>query len=138
MNLVKVHDSVLARMALADIEMRFASGDGPIGHYLKALELEPGNTLVVNNLAGYLAFHQKNYDDALFWAQKALALAPAARLLMTQSAGLTTFRVNTIGPRRIWKSRPKPRIGPWHAITWPQSGPGRASSFAGGKNTNWL
>jgi tetratricopeptide (TPR) repeat protein len=77
-NLVQVHDSVLARMALAEIEMRSGSGDGPIGHYLKALELEPGNTLVMNNLAGYLAFHQKNYDDALFWGQKALALAPGS------------------------------------------------------------
>jgi Tfp pilus assembly protein PilF len=78
MNLVKVHDSVLARMALAEIEMRSGSGDGPIRHYLRALELEPGNTVVMNNLAGYLAFHQKNYDDALFWAQKALSLAPGS------------------------------------------------------------
>jgi len=31
MNLVKVHDSVLARMALAEVEMRSGSGDGPIG-----------------------------------------------------------------------------------------------------------
>jgi tetratricopeptide (TPR) repeat protein len=78
MKLVKVHDSVRARMALVEIEMRSGSGDGAMGHYLKALELEPGNVAVMNNLAGYLAFHEKNYDDALFWAQKALALAPGS------------------------------------------------------------
>jgi Tfp pilus assembly protein PilF len=75
-NLVKEHDSARARQVLAEIEMRSGSGDGPVRHYLKALQLEPGNAVVMNNLAGYLAFRQKKYDDALFWGQKALALAP--------------------------------------------------------------
>jgi Tfp pilus assembly protein PilF len=73
---VKEHDSARARQVLAEIEMLSGSGDGPVRHYLKALQLEPGNAVVMNNLAGYLAFHQKKYDDALFWGQKALALAP--------------------------------------------------------------
>jgi tetratricopeptide (TPR) repeat protein len=76
LNLVKEHDSARARQVLAEIEMRSGSGDGPVRHYLKALEMEPSNAIVMNNLAGYLALHQKKYDDALFWGQKALALAP--------------------------------------------------------------
>jgi Tfp pilus assembly protein PilF len=76
LDLVRDHDSARARTVLAEIEMRSGSGDGPVRHYLKALQMEPGNAKVMNNLAGYLAFHQKKYDDALFWGQKALALAP--------------------------------------------------------------
>jgi Tfp pilus assembly protein PilF len=77
LNLVKQHDNARAYTALAEIEVRSgSSGDGPVRHYLKALQMEPRNAAVMNNLAGYLAFHQKKYDDALFWGQKALALAP--------------------------------------------------------------
>jgi tetratricopeptide (TPR) repeat protein len=81
LNLVKEHDSARAHQVLAEIEMRSGSGDGVIRHYLKALQLEPNNTVVMNNLAGYLAFYQKKYDDALFWGQKALALAPESAVV---------------------------------------------------------
>jgi tetratricopeptide (TPR) repeat protein len=81
LNLVKEHDSARAQQILAEIEMRSGSGDGPVRHYLKALQLEPGNAMVMNNLAGYLAFHQKKYEDALFWGQKALALAPESAVV---------------------------------------------------------
>ena len=70
MNLVKEYDSARARQALAEIEMRSGPADGPARHYLKALQLEPNNAAVMNNLAGYLAFYQKKYDDALFRGQK--------------------------------------------------------------------
>jgi tetratricopeptide (TPR) repeat protein len=76
LELVKAHDNVRARIILADIEMRSGSGDGPVEQYLKALQLEPANVFVMNNLAGYLATRRKKYDDALFWGRKALALAP--------------------------------------------------------------
>jgi tetratricopeptide (TPR) repeat protein len=78
LTLVKTHDNVKARILLADIEMRSGSGDGPVQHYLSALKLEPANVFVMNNLAGYLSTRQKKYDDALFWGQKALALAPGS------------------------------------------------------------
>jgi tetratricopeptide (TPR) repeat protein len=47
-----------------------------IQEYLHALKLEPANVLAMNNLADTLAARQSKFDDALFWAQKALALAP--------------------------------------------------------------
>jgi tetratricopeptide (TPR) repeat protein len=75
MGLVKDHDNARARISLAEIEKR-RGGDAPVEHYLKAIQLEPGNVLAMNNLAAYLAMNQKKYDDALFWAQKALALTP--------------------------------------------------------------
>jgi tetratricopeptide (TPR) repeat protein len=81
LNLVKSHDSVRARVMLAEIEMQKGSGDAPVQQYLKALQLEPGNVLVMNNLAGYLATRQKKFDDAIFWAQKALALSPGSPVI---------------------------------------------------------
>jgi tetratricopeptide (TPR) repeat protein len=77
--LVKTHDSAQARLMLADVETRKgASADIVVGHYLKALELEPANVIAMNNLANTLASRQAKYDDALFWAQKALGLAPSS------------------------------------------------------------
>jgi tetratricopeptide (TPR) repeat protein len=77
--LVKTHDSAQARLMLADVETRKgASADVVVGHYLKALELEPANVIAMNNLASTLASRQAKYDDALFWAQKALGLAPSS------------------------------------------------------------
>jgi tetratricopeptide (TPR) repeat protein len=45
------------------------------------MQLEPQNVSAMNNLADFLASHQKKYDDATFWAQKALALAPASPIV---------------------------------------------------------
>lgn len=76
---VKLHDNARARLMLADIETRKGSSpDAVIQQYLKALDLEPANVLAMNNLAEILANRQNKLDDGLFWAQKALALAPAS------------------------------------------------------------
>lgn len=78
LDLVRTHDNARARMMLAEIETRKgSSADIVVGHYLKALELEPANMPAMNNLANVLASRQGKYDDALFWAQKALGLSPA-------------------------------------------------------------
>jgi tetratricopeptide (TPR) repeat protein len=77
LDLTKTHDNARARMLLAEIETRKgASADVVISHYLKALELEPANATAMNNLADILASRKSKYDDALFWAQKALATSP--------------------------------------------------------------
>ncbi len=77
LDLTKTHDNARARMMLAEIETRKgASADVVIAHYLKALELEPANAVAMNNLADLLASRKSKYDDALFWAQKALATSP--------------------------------------------------------------
>ena len=52
-----------------------------VAHYLKALDLEPTNVVVMNNLANVLSSSLGRYDDAAFWAQKALALAPASAVV---------------------------------------------------------
>ncbi len=62
---------------LAEIEtQKKSAADIVATHYLKALDLEPANAPAMNNLAFLLASRQGKYDDALFWAMKALALAP--------------------------------------------------------------
>ena len=62
---------------LAEIETKKgSSADVIIQDYLKALELEPQNAAAMNNLADVLASRKSKYDDALFWAQKALAQKP--------------------------------------------------------------
>jgi tetratricopeptide (TPR) repeat protein len=77
LDLTKTHDNARARLMLAEIETRKgASADVVIAHYLKALELEPSNAAAMNNLADVLASRKSKYDDALFWAQKALATSP--------------------------------------------------------------
>jgi len=76
LNLIKDHDNARARISLAEIETQRGSGDLPVQHYLKAIQLEPANGTAMENLAVYLATSQKKYDDAVFWAQKALALQP--------------------------------------------------------------
>jgi tetratricopeptide (TPR) repeat protein len=75
--LVKTHDSAVARLMLAEIETRRNAPAGLVAsHYLKALQLEPANVPAMNNLAELFASRQGKYEDALFWAEKALALAP--------------------------------------------------------------
>jgi tetratricopeptide (TPR) repeat protein len=77
LDLTKTHDNARARLMLAEIETRKgASADVVIQDYLKALELEPSNASAMNNLADVLASRKSKYDDALFWAQKALAQSP--------------------------------------------------------------
>lgn len=77
LDLTKTHDNARARIMLAEIETRKgASADVVIQDYLKALELEPSNAAAMNNLADVLASRKSKYDDALFWAQKALAQSP--------------------------------------------------------------
>jgi tetratricopeptide (TPR) repeat protein len=79
LELVKTHDSARARLMLAEIETRKGSpADTVVADYLKALQMEPANATVMNNLANVLAMQQRKYEDALFWAQKALGLAPAS------------------------------------------------------------
>jgi len=76
LNLVKDHDNARARLVLAEIEINRNSVDAALADYLQAIKLEPTNMIAMNNLAGYLALKQKKYDDALFWGQKALSVAP--------------------------------------------------------------
>ncbi len=74
--LIKNHDNVAARMLLAEIENREGSPGDAIQHYLKAIEMEPSNVAAMNNLATVIPSNASTKEDALFWAQKALALAP--------------------------------------------------------------
>ncbi len=79
LELAKTHDSARVQLMLAEIETRKgSSADVVVQHYLIALRLEPANLVAMNNLADVLAARQSKYDDALFWAQKALALSPAS------------------------------------------------------------
>jgi len=80
--LIKTHDNAASRLMLAEIETRKgASPNVIVAHYLKALELEPTNVVTMNNLANVLASRQNKFEDALFWAQKALGLAPASPVI---------------------------------------------------------
>ena len=82
LELVKTHDSARAELLLAGIEDRKgASPEVVVKHYLRALELEPGNVPAMNNLAETLATKQNKLEDAAFWAQKALALAPTSPIV---------------------------------------------------------
>lgn len=74
--LIKTHDSGRARMFLADIDIRKGDGDSAVKQYLRIVQMEPENFNAMNNLAELLASKQKKYDDAVFWAQKAMAAAP--------------------------------------------------------------
>ena len=76
LELVKTHDSPRAEIMLAELEMKLGSPDAVIQHYLKALQLQPNSLAAMNNLADYLASRPNKMDDAIFWAQKARALAP--------------------------------------------------------------
>jgi tetratricopeptide (TPR) repeat protein len=76
---IKTHDSAAARLMLAQIlNSSGASADIVVGHYLKAIQLEPQNVAAMNNLASILATRERKFDDALFWAQKALGESPAS------------------------------------------------------------
>ncbi len=90
LELVKTHDSAKSRLLLAEIEMRKGSTSGAIREYTRALALEPSNATVMNNLANLLA-DQRQYDDALFWAQKALALVPGNPVVL-DTIGWTYYR----------------------------------------------
>ncbi|MDE3199182.1 MAG: tetratricopeptide repeat protein [Acidobacteriota bacterium] len=79
-DLTKEHDSARVRLVLAQVDAQAGSPDAAIQDYLKAVELDPRNVLAMNNLANMLA-DRKKYDDALFWGQKALALAPNSPVL---------------------------------------------------------
>ncbi len=74
--LIKTRDNGRARMLLADIAIRKGDAEAAIKQYLRVMQMEPENVNAMNNLAELLASKQKKYDDALFWAQKAMAAAP--------------------------------------------------------------
>jgi tetratricopeptide (TPR) repeat protein len=75
----KSHDSARVRIMLAEIDTRKGMpAEEVVQHYLKAIQLEPTNIPAMNNLADVLASRQNKFDDALFWAQKALAVAPGS------------------------------------------------------------
>jgi len=77
LTLVKTHDSAKTRIMLAELDAKQGSPDAVIQDYLKALQLEPNNLAAINNLADFLASRPNKMDDAIFWAQKARALAPS-------------------------------------------------------------
>lgn len=77
LNLIKAHDNAKSHMMLAEIEtQRGASPDTIVRQYSRVVDLQPSNVAAMNNLADVLAARQARYDDALFWAQKALGLSP--------------------------------------------------------------
>lgn len=76
LDLVKTNDTARAEIMLAELEMKLGSPDAVIQHYLKALQLQPNSLAAMNNLADFLASRPNKMDDAIFWAQKARALAP--------------------------------------------------------------
>ncbi len=76
MDLTTSHDNGRVRLILAEVETRLGDKDNAIRNYLMALHFEPDSVVVMNNLAGFLGSQPDKLDDALFWAQKALALAP--------------------------------------------------------------
>ncbi|MCU1329579.1 MAG: uncharacterized protein JWN34_4949 [Bryobacterales bacterium] len=79
LDLINGHDSAKVRILLADVETRRnAPVETVVQHYLKAIQMESANVAAMNNLADTLAARQNKLDDALFWAQKALALAPTS------------------------------------------------------------
>jgi tetratricopeptide (TPR) repeat protein len=80
-SLIKSHDNAGARILLAEIENRRGSPGNAIPHYLKAIEMEPTNVAAMNNLATVIPIGAPTNGDALFWAKKALALAPSNPIL---------------------------------------------------------
>ena len=90
LKLVNTHDSARSRLLLAEIETRNGSPEGAIREYTRALALEPSNATVMNNLAAILA-DRRQYDDAVFWAQKALALVPGSPIIL-DTIGWTYYR----------------------------------------------
>ena len=76
---IKAHDNAQALILLAEVEMHKGAPAIAIQNYLKAIEMQPTNIEAMNNLAGILATSPTaNAGDALFWAQKALALSPTS------------------------------------------------------------
>jgi len=76
-SVIKNRDNAPARLLLAEIEARKGSSDTAVQNYLKAIEMQPANAEAMISLAELLASNPAaNNGDALFWAQKALALAP--------------------------------------------------------------
>jgi len=77
--LIKTRDNAPARILLAEVEMHKGSPANAVQNYLKAIEMQPANVEAMNNLAEILATSPNaNAGDALFWAQKALALSPTS------------------------------------------------------------
>jgi tetratricopeptide (TPR) repeat protein len=76
LTLSKDHDNARIRLILGELDLGRNAVDAALADYLAAIKLEPANALAMNNMAAVLATRQKKYDDALFWGQKALALAP--------------------------------------------------------------
>ena len=80
-DLIKGHDNAPARLLLAEIETRRGSGANAIQHYLKAIEMQPANVAALNNLGDLIASNPSTNGDALFWARKALAIAPSSPIV---------------------------------------------------------
>lgn len=91
---IKNRDNAPARLLLAEIEARKESSGNAVQNYLKAIEMQPNSTEAMVGLAELLASNPaaNNSSDALFWAQKALALAPA-NPLVEDSVGWIYYRL---------------------------------------------
>ena len=93
--LVKTGDAAQVRLLLAQIETGpGGSEDAAMQHYARAIELEPSNVPALNNLANLLARTGK-LDDARFWAEKALALAPDSPVI-ADSVGWIYYRLGQV------------------------------------------
>jgi tetratricopeptide (TPR) repeat protein len=65
-----------ARILLGGLEIAAGNYPAAIEHYKKALELQPQNALVMNNLAYLLVEYANQFDEGLKYAQQAKELAP--------------------------------------------------------------
>lgn len=65
-----------AYISLGEVYFRNESFDKSDASYDKALEIEPGNAMVLNNYAYYLSLRNARLDDAATMVQKALAQNP--------------------------------------------------------------
>jgi Tfp pilus assembly protein PilF len=61
---------------LGALEAKDGNASAGIAHYRKALDADPNNVIVLNNLAYLLASSTDHIDEALKYAQQAKELAP--------------------------------------------------------------
>jgi tetratricopeptide (TPR) repeat protein len=63
-------------IAMGDLQHRLENHSESDRHYAKALAIQPGNTLVLNNFAYYLSLRRTNLDSALAMSTRALEAEP--------------------------------------------------------------
>jgi len=69
-------EPLAARLLLGSLETRAGNYQAAIGHYRKALEINPRSVMALNDLAYLLVEHDNQVDEGLRLAQRAKELAP--------------------------------------------------------------